>query len=133
MAESDEPVVLELDGTSWEKLVEKASLPVSVMFFTPTCPHCRVIRPYFTEYAKEFKGKMVFALLNVAAFPWLGERYGIRGTPTFKFFCNGKPVQELVGAVYPAILKKMAENVLKYGSECVRNSTEIDYEISGYG
>jgi len=133
MPVSEETLVLELNGTIWEKFVEKASMPVSVMFYTPTCPHCRVIRPYFEQYAKVYKGRVVFALLNVEAFPWLGERYGIRGTPTFKFFCDGKPIQELVGAVYPALLKKMADDVLKYGKECARNSTEIDYEITGYG
>lgn len=130
---TDDAAVIEIESTTWEILVEKAALPVGVMFYSPTCPHCRTIRPYFEQYAREFKGKMVFALLNVAAHPWIGEKYGIRGTPTFKFFCHGKPVQELVGAVYPAVLKRIAEDVLKFGPECAEKSTEIDYDITGYG
>jgi thioredoxin-like negative regulator of GroEL len=57
----------------------------------------------------------------------------VRSTPTFKFFCEGKPVQEMVGAVYPALLKKMIDEVLLHGKECIKNSTAIDYEITGYG
>ncbi len=64
---------------------------------------------------------------------WTAERYGVRSTPTFKFFCGGKPVQEMVGAVYPALLKKMVDEVLLHGRECAKNSTTIDYEITGYG
>jgi thioredoxin 1 len=124
---------IELDTASWEKVVEKAALPVSVMFYTPTCPHCRVIRPYFEQFGREMEGRMIFAVLNVASNAWIGERYGVRATPTFKWFCNGKPVQELVGAVYPALIKKISEDVLVYGKECAEKSTTLQYEITGYG
>jgi thioredoxin 1 len=133
MPEGDAGEAIEVDSSTWEKVVEKATLPVSVMFYSPVCPHCRVIRPYFEQYAREMSGKMVFAIINVSANAWIGERYGIRATPTFKWFCNGKPVQELVGAVYPALLKKISEDVLVYGRECAEKSTALRYEISGYG
>jgi thioredoxin 1 len=38
-----------------------------------------------------------------------------------------------VGAVYPSLLKKMVDEVLVHGRECAKNSTTIDYEITGYG
>jgi thioredoxin 1 len=133
MSGGDEGGYIEVNGTSWETVVEKSELPVSVMFYSPTCPHCRVIRPYFQQFAREMAGKMVFVILNVADNAWIGERYGVRATPTFKWFCNGKPVQELVGAVYPALLKKISEDVLVYGKECSEKSTTLRYEITGYG
>jgi thioredoxin 1 len=129
MSGGDEGGYIEVNGTSWETVVEKSELPVSVMFYSPTCPHCRVIRPYFQQFAREMAGKMVFVILNVADNAWIGERYGVRATPTFKWFCNGKPVQELVGAVYPALLKKISEDVLVYGKECSEKSTTLRYEI----
>jgi hypothetical protein len=39
----------------------------------------------------------------------------------------------MVGAIYPALLKKMIGDVLAHGKECADNSTAIDYEITGYG
>ncbi len=125
--------IIEVDGSNWERVVEKAELPVSVMFYSPACPHCRVIRPYFEQFGREMKGRMIFVVLNVVANAWIGERYGVRATPTFKWFCNGTAVQELVGAVYPALLKKISEDVLVYGKECAQKSSTIRYDITGYG
>ena len=124
--------VKELSDASWEAAVERSERPVVVMFYSPVCPHCAAMEPHFQELAGEFGREVFFGRINVMQNPWTGERYGIRGTPTFKFFCNGKPVQDLVGAVYPALLKKRIEEVLIYGEECAEHSTAIDYEITGY-
>jgi thioredoxin 1 len=40
-------------------------------------------------------------------------------------------VREMVGAMYPSLLKKMVEEGLSHGEECARNSTPIDYNV-GY-
>jgi len=128
-----EDVLSEIDDRTWEKSVEKADKPVAVMFYSPTCVFCHQIEPYFRSYAREYRETVVFARLNVLTSQWTSERYGVRSTPTFKFFCNGKPVREIVGAVYPAILKKMVDEVLIHGKECAKNSSQIDYEITGYG
>ena len=102
------------------------------MFYSPTCVFCHQIEPYFRHYAGEYRDTVVFARLNVMSSQWTAERYGVRSTPTFKFFCKGKPVQEMVGAVYPALLKKVVDEVLIRGKECA-GPAGIDYEITGYG
>jgi thioredoxin-like negative regulator of GroEL len=125
--------LIELTDMNWERIVEKSSRPVAVMFYSPTCAFCHQMEPYFRNYAREYKDSIQFARLDIMTSPWTTERYGVRSTPTFKFFCDGKPVQEMVGAVYPALLKKMVDDVLVHGRECAKNSTAIDYEITGYG
>jgi len=125
--------LFEASDINWEKLVENSELPVAVMFYSPACTFCRQMEPHFKNYAGEFNGKCLFARLNILSSQWTAERYGVRSTPTFKFFCDGKPVQEMVGAIYPALLKKMIEEVLLHGKECIKRSTTIDYEITGYG
>lgn len=123
----------DLTDLTWEKTVEREQKPVAIMFYSPTCAFCHQMEPYFRNFAGEFRDSVIFAKINILTSPWTAERYGVRSTPTFKFFCNGKPVQEMVGAVYPALLKKMVEEVLLHGKECAINSTAIDYEITGYG
>lgn len=132
-AKSEEGSLLEVNGLTWEQVVEKGEKPVVVMFYSPECPYCRTMLPYFQQYAQEFREKVLFVRLDISTSLWIAERYGVRGTPTFKFFCGGKPVSEIVGAIYPAILKKMVEDVLVHGKECAMNRTEINYEITGYG
>jgi len=125
--------VMEVTDATFEQQVEKAKLPVAVMFYSPTCSFCRMMEPYFAQFAGEYREKVAFVRVNVTANLFTGERYGVRSTPTFTFFCQGKPVQEMVGAVYPTLLKRRIDEVLLHGNECARNSTAIDYEISGYG
>jgi thioredoxin-like negative regulator of GroEL len=127
----DERSVIELDDSNWENLVEKEGKPMVVMFYSPTCPHCVAMMPHFEKYAAEFKGKISFAKINVNSNPYAVSRYGIMATPTFKFFCSGRPVQEIVGEIYPTILKKITEDALEYGSSCASRSTPIDFNI-GY-
>jgi thioredoxin-like negative regulator of GroEL len=123
----------EIDDLSWEKTVDRAGKPVIVMFYSPTCAFCHQIEPYFRAYAGEYRDSVIFLRVNILTNPWVAERYSIRSTPTFKCFCNGKPVQEMIGAVYPALLKKMIDEVLIHGKECAQKSSGIDYDITGYG
>jgi thioredoxin 1 len=129
---AEEPLV-EADDLSWEKNVERETKPVAVMFYSPTCAFCHQMEPYFKNYAEEYRNSVIFVRINIMTNQWTAERYGVRSTPTFKFFCDGKPVQEMVGAIYPALLKKMVDDVLIHGKECAKNSTTINYDITGYG
>jgi len=129
----EEDPLVEGNDLIWENTVEKEEKPVAVMFYSPTCAFCHQMEPYFKGYAQEFRDSVIFVRMNIVANQWTAERYGVRSTPTFKFFCNGKPVQEMVGAIYPALLKKMIDEVLIHGKECAKNSTPVNYDITGYG
>jgi thioredoxin 1 len=126
-----EKSIIELGDSQWEEVVEKGNMPSVVMFYHPSCPHCMAMMPHFEKYAEEFRGKIVFARINVETNPYSVNRYGVMATPTFKFFCGGRPVQEIVGEIYPSLLKKITEDALQYGKECASRSTPIDYNI-GY-
>ncbi len=124
--------LIEVTDRTWENTVEKSQVPVLVMFYSPTCPHCRTMEPHVREFAREYGETVLFARVDITASQWTAERYGVRSTPTFKFFCSGRPVSDMVGAVYPALLKKMIDERLKDGQECLAHSTEINYDVSGY-
>jgi len=124
--------LIEVTDLTWENTVEKSQLPVLVMFYSPTCPHCRTMEPYVREFAREYSGGVLFVRIDITASQWTAERYGVRSTPTFKFFCSGRPVSDMVGAVYPALVKRMIDEGLKNGHQCLEHSTEINYDVSGY-
>lgn len=124
----DQNILVELTDAVWEKTIEHGTQPVAVMFYSPSCPFCKPIEPYFVNYAKEFHDEVVFGRVNVLTNLPITELYGVRQTPTFKFFCGGKPVLEMVGAIYPVILRKMIEVIQAHGNECALHSTPIDFE-----
>lgn len=123
--------VIDVTDHSWEEVVERSDKPTLVMFYSPTCPHCRAMMPSLEECAAEFSGRVKFVRIDIMQNSFTPERYGVMATPTFKFFCGGRPVQEMVGAAYPSHLKKMAEEGFSHSEECARLSTPIDYN-AGY-
>jgi thiol-disulfide isomerase/thioredoxin len=124
--------VIEIDNTIWEQMVEESSKPVIVMFYSPECPFCKAMTPYFMTYAQEFNNSAVFARMNIAINPWTSGRYGVHSTPIFKAFCHIKPVWEQVGEIYPSLLKNAIENIIQYGEDCIRKSTPVGQSITGY-
>jgi thioredoxin 1 len=128
----DEGDVIEVDDKNWEEIVEKQDKPVVVMFYLTTCQHCKVIEPYFRQFAREFKDSCKFLKINALDNQWTAGRYGIMATPTFKFLCKGLPAKEEVGAVQPGALRRSIESFIEHGEECILKSTSVDYDISPY-
>lgn len=126
-------VLADISDSDWETTVERNEKPVFVMFYSPSCTHCIQIMPSVEELARDFGTEVTFVKLNLLMYDYIGERYGVMATPTFLYFCGGKPVQTRVGAVFPAMLKKMVEEMVTHGGECRIASSEWKYEITGYG
>jgi len=127
----DELIAEATDG-NWEKLVEKEKLPVVVMFYLTTCPHCKAIDPYFKDYAEEFGKSCKFIKIDAEQNPWTAERYGVEGTPSFVFLCGGNVTLGLAGVSHPSVLKGHIEDFVKDGAKCAANVTKLKYDISLY-
>ena len=125
--------IADVDDRSFEREVEKSTRPAIAIVVSADCPHCRTIAPVFEELAREFGNRVKFVSLDAGSSPWTAERYGVRATPTLVFFCRGRPVQALVGALPAAQIRQAVQEFLARGEECVRTSTEIAYEVTGYG
>ena len=99
-----------------------------VNFWDPNCPHCKMMEPAFIELAKEYADKLKFAKFNILESPEnqeLAFKYGIEGTPTLKFFCQGRPVQDVVGALPKDSLKQAIDFAVRKHIDCVRKSTHV--------
>lgn len=125
--------IRDVTDRDFEREVEKSTRPAVVVVVSEDCPHCRTIMPALEALASEFAERLTFVSLDAGKSPWTAERYGVRATPTLVFFCRGRPAQALVGALPPAAIRQAVQEFLAHGEECVRTSTEIDYEVTGYG
>jgi thioredoxin 1 len=70
-----------------------------VDFWAPWCAPCRELAPITETLAAEFKGKAVFAKLNVDDFTPLSEQYDVLSMPTLVIFKDGQPTDSIVGAL----------------------------------
>jgi thioredoxin 1 len=68
---------------------------------------------------------MSFGFVNAAEQQSLAAGYGIRGVPTIKFFCDGRPVYEVVGFRKEAELRAEIERVLSTHSKCISQSSPL--------
>ncbi len=110
----------------WRSRVLKSDLPVVVEFYSPTCPHCARLTPIFQRLSTEYGDKMTFAIVNVVESRDLAEGYGIMGVPTVKFFCDGRPINEIVGFRPEEELRgKIEEGVLQTYKRCISQSSPI--------
>lgn len=124
--------IVEVSEKNWDKMIMQSSMPVFVMFHSPTCSHCINIKPHFEKYADEFKETVLFASIDVSKNQKIAATYGVMGTPTFSFICHGKIVNGIVGSVYPTLLKKTVEDGLQFGENCRSKTTWFDQGITGY-
>jgi len=101
---------------------------VVVEFWHQHCPHCRAIEPVYDELSLEYGDKLRFTRLNVMDTPenqQLAAKYGIMGTPTFLFFCGGRPVNGVVGALPKEDLAQAIEFTIQKHQDCTKKSTPL--------
>jgi thioredoxin 1 len=120
--------VLDVDVDSWEREVLQSDTLVLVDFWHEQCPWCKRLEPIYSEVSDEYKGKVKFVKLNVLKKPenqQIAVRYGVMGTPTLIFFCDGKPIETAAGFHPKERLTQLVNDVIDKHRECLEKSTEF--------
>jgi thioredoxin 1 len=97
------------DATFDSSIAEGVSL---VDFWAPWCGPCRMIAPIIEELAEEYDGKAKIAKVNTDEEQQTAVKYGIRSIPTLLIFKDGKPVDQVIGAVPKQVFTSKLEAVL---------------------
>jgi len=102
----------EATESNWDEQVLQSELPVLVDFWAEWCGPCKMIAPSVHDMAEEYDGQLNVAKLDVDNAPSIALKYGVRSIPALIFFKDGQPVDQIVGAVPKAVLKKKVDSVL---------------------
>ena len=107
--------VMPVTDGEFESQVVQADVPVLVDFWAEWCGPCKMIAPIVEELSQEYDGQIRFTKMDVDSNPMTAASLGIRSIPTLLIFRGGKPVEQVVGAVPKAMLKKRLESALAKG------------------
>ena len=92
--------------------VLNSDLPVLVDFWAEWCGPCKMVAPVVEELANDYDGKLKVMKVDVDASPLTASTYSIRSIPTLLIFKDGKPVQQVVGAVPKQMLQEKIDLVV---------------------
>jgi thioredoxin 1 len=97
---------LHLTDSNFDQELSRRSELLIVDFWAEWCAPCRMVAPVLEELARESAGKVALAKVNVDENPALAARYGIRSIPTMLLIRGGKVLDQVIGAVPKAQLKR---------------------------
>jgi putative thioredoxin len=84
-------------------------VPVLVDFWASWCGPCRVLGPVLERLAGSAGGRWELAKVSTEEFPELASEYAVMSIPNVKLFRGGRVVDEFVGALPEAELRRWLE------------------------
>jgi thioredoxin 1 len=90
--------ILAVTDESFEETIIKSDIPAMVDFWAEWCGPCKMVAPALEELAREYKGRIKFAKMNVDENRQTPTKFGIRNIPTLILFKGGTVAQTIIGA-----------------------------------
>ncbi len=104
--QANPPVDVADDDFDQQVISRSHQQAVLVDFWAAWCGPCRMLGPVLEQVAREYKGKLTLAKLDVDANPDSAGRFEVSSIPAVKLFIDGEVVDEFVGAIPAAQVRE---------------------------
>jgi len=127
---SNSPYIRNVTAENFKaEVIESSSIqPVLVDFWAEWCNPCQTLIPVLTRMAEEYNGAFILAKVNTDEQGELAAQAGVRSLPTVKLFIDGKVVNEFMGALPEAEVKKFLDPYIQTESDLILEQAMQAYE-----
>ncbi|MGC8530257.1 MAG: thioredoxin [Leptospirillia bacterium] len=105
-----EPIVV-TDADFYERVIN-SRLPVLVDFWAPWCGPCRQVAPLLEDLAREYRGRVIVAKLNVDENGYTAREFRVSSIPTLVLIRGGNEVNRLIGAQSRPYIERLLSMVV---------------------
>ena len=95
------PGPIDIQSSEWMELVESEERPVMVEYWHHKCVACKQMKPIYEAQPELFGNETKFIRMNLLESKEnrkFAIRGGVRSTPTFILYCQGRPVGQIIGS-----------------------------------
>jgi putative thioredoxin len=104
---ADSPYIVEANPQNFQQLLDTSfQVPILVDFWADWCQPCKTLMPLLAKLAVEYQGGFILAKVNSDEHQQLAAQFGVRSLPTVKVLKGGTVVDEFMGALPEAELRK---------------------------
>ena len=115
--------ILDIQADDWEREITQEKRPVVVEFWHHKCVVCKEMKPIFEEQPKKFGESVKFTKMNLLESKEnrvLAIKNGVRSTPTFIVYCEGRPIGQIIGYREPEEFTKELKMIIDHTDSCMR-------------
>ena len=84
-------------GYALRKLYHDSDKPLLVVYTSPSCGPCHVLKPQLKRVLNELEGRALGVEIDIEADPEIAQQAGVTGTPTVQLFFNKELQQQWQG------------------------------------
>lgn len=104
--------MLHLTEQNFQTEVDRAMIPVVVMFYATWCAKCAMTKPVAEDIEKRYRKKVKFCEVEIDECPNLAAKYGADIVPAFVLFKEGSIKARMQGIVGEKVLEKRVKELL---------------------
>jgi thioredoxin 1 len=101
----------ELNAKNFDEAIKKPL--VLVDFWAGWCMPCKMLAPTMDRISEEYAGRVYVCKVDIDDNQELAAKYGIMSIPNLVIFKDGKPVENIVGAVPKGTITAALDKYLK--------------------
>ena len=95
------------------KLYHDSSRPLLVIYTSPSCGPCHVLKPQLKRVINELEGRAQAVVIDIEADQDIAEQAGVNGTPTVQLFHRKSMVEQWRGVKQRSTFKSAIEALLE--------------------